>query len=181
MLNGEVIEELDSGILFVTYKNGKKNGPSRIEMEPGINEIIMNYKDDLLFGECIQYYRNGSVMNVMNYSDGVLNGPFNSYSENGMLQLSANYKNGEYHGIVTSYDEFGDVISEIPYVNGITHGKNILYYSRAQGGGVLEVSFYENGLLTGNKISYYNTGEVMSVTPYLNGRPQRYPKMFIKK
>ena len=81
MLNGEVIEELDSGTLFITYRNGKKNGPSRLEVEPGINEIIMNYEDDLLSGECIQYYSNGSIMNVMNYSEGILNGPFNSYSE----------------------------------------------------------------------------------------------------
>ena len=181
MIDGEVIEELESGTLFITYRNGKKNGPSRFEIEPGINEVIMNYEDDLLSGEYIQYYRNGAVMNVMNYSEGILNGPFNSYFENGMIQMSANYSDGAYHGLVTSYDEFGDVISEVPYVQGIIHGKKTIYYPRSQGGGILEVSFYENGLLTGNKILYYNTGEVMSVTPYLNGRPQRYPRLFNKK
>lgn len=181
MLNGELIEELDSGTLFITYVNGKKNGPSRLEIGQGINEIVMNYEDDLLSGECIIYYRSGSIMNVMNYSNGILNGSFNSYFENGMIQMSAYYSNGVYDGLVTSYDEFGDIISETPYVNGILHGKNVIYYPRTHGGGILEVSFYENGLLTGNKISYYNTGEVMSVTPYIHGRPQRYPKMFNKK
>ena len=181
MLNGEIVEQLDHGTLFVTYVNGKKNGPSRLEIEPGVNEILMHYEDDLLSGECILYYRSGAIMNVMNYIEGVLHGSFNSYFENGMTQMSAYYSNGVYNGLVTSYDEFGDIISEIPYVNGILHGKNVIYYPRAQGGGVLEVSFYENGLLTGNKISYYDNGEVMSVTPYIRGRPQRYPKMFNKQ
>ncbi len=59
-------------------------------------------------------------------------------------------------------------------------GKNLLYYPKSQGGGIYELSFFENGLLSGDKVTFYSSGEVMSITPYTEGKAQGYTKTYDK-
>ena len=178
---GELIQEIEDGKLIINYKLGKKNGPTRVVNKKGILVSETNYKDDEIHGPLKLYHNNGSPLSIINYEFGLQNGESLSFFENGVKQTESSYKYGKLDGKFIIYDEFGDKIGECFYVNGDKNGKNFVYYPKAQGGGVFELSVYEKGSLTGNKISFYPSGEVMSITPYTNGKAQTYPKNYDKK
>lgn len=178
MIDGVVTETIDDGTLFITYKNGMKNGPMKLQLENGNLVFTANYQDDVLNGEYISYYPSGSVMSAMCYFNGKLHGKFVHYSENNMPILITHYVNGKYHGLYCCYDEFGDKLLEVMYENGVKNGQSISYYSKKQGGGRFEIANYCNNLLEGNKVSLYPNGKVMTVVPYIHGRAQKYPVTF---
>ena len=175
---GEFVQEVDNGKVILSFKDGKKDGVTKFIDKNGITLSEINYKNDLIHGEIRQYYPNGTLLSIINYEYGIQNGSFTSFYESGMKQLETSYKDGKTDGLFSVYDEFGDKINECLYKDGQKHGKNIIYYPRAQGGTVYEVSYYENGLLTNDKMTFYSNGEIMSTTPYIKGKAQAYSKNF---
>ena len=178
--SGELIQEVDGGKIIMNFLNGKKDGITKFISSSGVVLSEINYKNDEINGDVKQYYPTGNVLSIMEYLNGKSQGSFTSFFENSMKQVSSQYQNGEMHGEFKAFDEFGDTLIECTYFKGQKHGKNLLYYSKSQGGGVYEVSFFENGLLNGDKITFYQTGEVMSVTPYSAGKAQTYTKNYSK-
>jgi antitoxin component YwqK of YwqJK toxin-antitoxin module len=178
---GELAQDTGDGRVVIQYVSGKKHGVTRfIDKSTGLTLSEIEYRDDLIDGKVTQFYRSGAVLSVITYRAGVQDGPFVSYHENGMKQMESGYVNGKQDGPAITYDEFGDIVTESNYRNGLKHGKNTVYYPKTLGGGVFELSQFEDGKLTGDKVTFYNTGEPMSVTPYIAGKAQRYPKNYSK-
>jgi antitoxin component YwqK of YwqJK toxin-antitoxin module len=177
---GELTHETNGQKVVISYVNGKKDGPTKLIDSTGKLISSMEYKNDLIDGEVKNFYQSGGVLSVSMYKCGSQDGPFTYFYENGMKRIDSNYKSGKLDGLFIVYDEFGDKQLECCYRCGLKHGKNTLYYQKSQGGTIFEASCYIDGLLDGDKVTFYNTGEVMSVTPYVKGRAQAYPKLYSK-
>lgn len=177
---GRYCENTDEGQIIITFVNGLKDGITQFVAKDGVVLSEVEYKNDVIHGISRQYYQSGNVLSTTYYENGKPNGKFTAYYESGIKQLETDYLNGEIHGAFITYDEFGDKISECFYHNGKKHGENVLYYSKSNGGGVSETSHYENGLINGDKISLYPGGEILSITPYIDGKPQEYTKTYDK-
>jgi antitoxin component YwqK of YwqJK toxin-antitoxin module len=178
--SGELIQDTDNGKIIINFLDGKKDGITKFISLNGITLSEVLYKNDEIHGELKQYYPNGKMLSIITYENGKQNGSFLSFFENGVKQVQSNYKDGKLDGKFRAFYEFGDIILECEYVNGIKHGKNLLYYSKTYGGGIYEISFYDEGLLNGDKVTFYDTGEVMSLTIYKDGKAQTYPKNYAK-
>ncbi|GHT89606.1 hypothetical protein FACS1894113_5050 [Alphaproteobacteria bacterium] len=176
---GELVQDVESGKVVIPFVNGKKHGLSKFICSEGIVLAEIPYVDDDIHGEMKQYYANGSILSIMEYVRGVLCGRFISFFENGMKRLETSYKDGEFDGKFAAFDEFGDKVSEVSYQRGKKVGNSVLFYPKSLGGGEFELSNYnDNGLLNGNVVTLYQSGKIMSVTPYINGRAQEYTKTY---
>ena len=178
--SGELIQTTDAGKVVVKFLNGQKDGITRFISSDGVILSEVQYKKDMICGNVKQYYQNGKILSIVEYKYGVPHGTLTSFFENGMKQVVAQYQNGKIDGVFKAFDEFGDIVNECAYYDGQKHGKNLLYYPKFQGGGVYESSNYKDGCLDGDKITFYQTGEIMSVIPYKNGKAQAYPKYYKK-
>jgi antitoxin component YwqK of YwqJK toxin-antitoxin module len=172
--SGELVQDTDNGKIVISFLNGRKDGITRFFSLDGTTLSEIPYENDVICGGVKQYYSNGKILSVIEYRNGVQHGTLTSFFENGMEQVVAQYQNGKMDGPFKAFDEFGDIVNECTYCGGQRHGKNLLYYPKSQGGGVFEVSTYKGGCLDGDKVTFYSTGEIMSVTPYVNGRAQSY-------
>lgn len=79
---------------------------------------IENYKNGVLNGEKIEYYKNGQIAEKDNYSEGKLNGKHFRYAENGNLIEEFTYKNGSIEGKANYYDNNGKILIKGNYKNG---------------------------------------------------------------
>lgn len=131
-------------------------------------------------GQMIVYYQSGQIQSISTYKKDKLNGEYKSFYESGIAQTVANYKDDKLDGQSIDYDSFGDTMRKAQYCSGYLHGPVTIYYPKSSGGRVCRVEYYENGLLSNDLVEYYPTGEVLSVTPYRNGRPQQYTKYYDK-
>ncbi len=177
---GEFVQEVTNGKVIIHFVNGQKHGKTTFVSPENIILSEINYENDLINGEVKQYYPTGKILSIIEYKNGKQDGKFTTYFENGIKQIQSEYKNGLQHGHFKAFDEFGDVVLECEYIHGLKSGKNLLYYPKSQGGGIYELSFFENGLLSGDKVTFYPSGEVMSITPYIEGKAQGYTKTYDK-
>jgi antitoxin component YwqK of YwqJK toxin-antitoxin module len=178
----EVSNETGDGTIIIKFVNGKKEGITKFVNKNGTVLSEIGYKNDIIEGVVKQYYpASGALLCSMEYSGGKQNGYFKTYYESGGRQVEAMYKNGERNGAYILYDEFGDKAIECIYKDGLKEGKSITYYPKSSGGGIFEYTEYKNGLIEGNKVALYQTGEVLSVTPYVKGNPQEYTKTYGRK
>lgn len=179
--SGTTEQETGDGKMIISFLNGKKQGLTKFIAKDGTVLSEIPYDNDEIHGELKQYYPDGSLMAIMTYQNGQLSGNFTTFYENGMKRMVATYERGELSGKFETFDDFGDKTTECTYLLGKKVGEFRSYYSRSQGGGIFEISTYnEKGLLTGNKIFLYQTGEVMAVTPYIDGKAQAYTKTYAK-
>jgi antitoxin component YwqK of YwqJK toxin-antitoxin module len=178
--SGKLTFETGEMSVVISFQSGSKEGVARFVSSEGNVLVEADYEKDELEGDVKQYYPSGSLLSAAKFSGGKQTGEFKTFFENGMPQIVAQYKAGKMHGNFRAFDEFGDIVQECTYSDGKKEGKNTIYYTKSQGGGVYEVSFYENGLLSGDKVSFYPTGEVMTFTPYHAGKAQMYTKNYTK-
>ncbi|MDR3031234.1 MAG: hypothetical protein LBU35_02505 [Holosporales bacterium] len=179
--SGEIKQCVDDGEVIVNFVDGKKQGLTRFINNNGIILSEVPYENNEIHGKLKQYYQSGSLLAIIEYEQGIPSGKFVSFYENGMKRLETYYRNGEFDGEFITFDEYGDKTSESLYRNGLKFGKSVSYYPKSQGGGMFEISNYnEKGLLTGDCVLLYPTGEIMAVTPYLNGKAQAYTKNYTK-
>ncbi|MDR2666778.1 MAG: hypothetical protein LBB34_01505 [Holosporales bacterium] len=178
--SGKLIKDTDDGKIIINLQHGRKEGVTSFVSRDEIVLSEIPYKGDVICGSVKQYYPNGKIFSIVEYKHGIQHGIMTSFFENGMEQVVAQYQNGKMDGPFKAFDEFGDIVNECTYCNGQKHGKNLLYYAKSQGGGVYEVSIYKEGCLNGDKVSFYPAGEIMSVTPYIEGRAQSYTVHYTK-
>ena len=177
---GELVQEAANGKVIINFVNGQKSGKTTFVSSENIVLSEIEYKDDIIDGEVRQYYPSGKILSLLEYKAGKQDGKFITYFENGIIQTQSEYKDGLQCGHFKGFDDFGDLISECEYVNGQKSGKSLIYYSKSQGRGIYELSFFENGLLSGDKVTFYPTGEIMTLTPYKEGKAQGYTKIYDK-
>ena len=81
-------------------------------------KATMRYKDGLLEGERILYYKTGLIKSRENYVGGKKNGITYSYYNNGQIMLKSDYLDGKKNGELLFYDKSGKVKNRVTYKNG---------------------------------------------------------------
>lgn len=80
------------------YNQGKLDGISAV-YKSGRPMTLQTYKNGVLHGESIDYFKQGieqgSVRQTMNYKNGELDGPMKFYDEKGNVTLEYKYANGQ--------------------------------------------------------------------------------------
>ena len=70
-------------------------------------------------GECISYYKSGSVKERKFLLDGVKDGEYTSYFENGLIEQHYFLKNGKKEGIFTFFEENGNKCTQLEMHEGM--------------------------------------------------------------
>ena len=131
-----------------TYKQGKKNGPSKEYNRFGTLVSEKQYKDGLKNGIAKYYYDNGSLREEISYRQGKRNGAHKYYNKNGKLEQLTNFANGKKNATSVYYYPNGKKKKTAVYKNGKINGK-VSYYTLA--GKVNIEETYANGVLKKRK------------------------------
>ena len=128
-----------------TYTLGKLNGQKIVYyISENVHDKsrkvaqVLNYKNDLLDGESIEYFDNGVVRSQMNYIDGLKSGIVITNNPNGKPMLKDNYYKGIKHGYCYAYDNEGVEVSKVYYKMGVRlEGKELeKYLQKAKSKGI---------------------------------------------
>lgn len=108
-----------------TYKAGKLNGLKTVYYVPEAQadksvKVAMteNYVDDVLHGEQIEYFNDGTIKSKGKYENGLKVGKFVVNNSNGTPMIKENYKKGKLHGYSYGYDESGKELGKRFYKEG---------------------------------------------------------------
>ncbi len=102
---------------------------------------VANYKNGLRNGETRLYNLNGKVSEKFNYVDDVKNGPFEIYNENGTLSMKGSLVNGLPHGQVINYNALG----KLDFIAGYDNGKKEGIYKAYDNGKLMVSGKHSNG------------------------------------
>lgn len=128
-----------------TYSLGKLNGQKIIyyisenvlDRSQKVAQIL-NYKNDLLDGESIEYFDNGLVRSQVNYVGGLKSGIVITNNPNGKPMLKDNFYKGIKHGWCYAYDNEGTELGKVYYKMGVRlEGKELeKYLQKAKSKGI---------------------------------------------
>ena len=82
-----------------------------------------NYKNGILEGKVITYYKSGKIVEMLFYKEGKLNGNAKRFAESGNLLDDLNYKEGKLNGLAKYYNIEGKLIYTGVYKNDVKVGK----------------------------------------------------------
>ncbi len=129
--------------------------------EDQLPDDIFYLKDEIkpYTGKCFVYFINTTtVKEELTFKDGLLNGPRISYYKDGKIKRSGNYSNGNLDGKWKGFDEKGNMIFEVQYKNDSLIGK---YFSWYPTGVIKEKGLYDNNHKTGEWIIYDEAGMIV--------------------
>jgi len=109
----------------IEMKRGKKHGKFIQRYFNNNLESVAYYKNDLLDGVEIYYYKNGQISMETHYTMGVKNGSVTTWHSNGVIAESGAFVNDLFDGDWENYDERGLLIGEGSFVKGT--GKRVMY------------------------------------------------------
>ncbi|MGV3629912.1 MAG: toxin-antitoxin system YwqK family antitoxin [Bacteroidota bacterium] len=108
-----------------TFKEGKLNGKKTVfyvSDDPADKSLrvamVQHYANDVLQGEEIEYFEDGSVKSKGTYDKGQRSGRYVINNINGNNIVVENYKNGTLHGWCYGYDDNGKELGKKFYKNG---------------------------------------------------------------
>jgi len=142
-------------IMEIEMKNGKRNGKFVERYFDNKTKATAFYKNDLLDGTEIHYYRTGDPSLKINYTKGLKNGPVTTWYSNGIVKESGYYVNDLFDGDWESYDERGLLIGEGKFVKGT--GKQIVYDDM---GRLLRETNFVNNKKEGMETHFLPSGEI---------------------
>lgn len=126
--------------------------------ENELPEDIFYLKDRVepFSGTCHIYYDKSEILKeVMHFKDGVLNGQRLSYYKNGQIKHEGEIKNGKFEGTWKGYAENGKPLYEVNYTNDLLDGQYLSCYSS----GVIKAKgVYRNNKSTGEWQRYDESG-----------------------
>lgn len=82
-----------------------------------------NYKDGILEGKSVTYYKSGKIAETVFYKNGKLQGNTKRFAENGVLLDDLNYAEGKLNGLAKYYNINGKLIYTGNYENDVKVGK----------------------------------------------------------
>ena len=159
--NGALSERkyFKDGLLDGEYKSYFKVGKELLEFK-------IPYEKDLIEGEALEYYADGSIYSKSNYINGVLSGKKTNYYFNQKESSEINYKNGALNGSYKTYHSNGQVFEEGQAVKAFYEGTWKTYYAS----GVLQSEFdYKKGKLNNVYVFYDTDGKMHYDHLYENG------------
>lgn len=137
-----------------SYLNNKRNGVNKIYFPDTLAlKAEINYKDDFIEGEGINYYRNGKP------------------------KLRGYYKKGKLHGVERSYYHDGGLRNEIPYINGIREGMAIEYFENGKPSGKTP---YMLDKIEGEALKYFESGALQAVFTYVSSQKHGLTKNYFE-
>lgn len=163
-------------------KGGKYSGKSEYYSPAGDLQLECYYKDNLLQGPLIRYYRynkkkeeqnyekgnldgmstqwyeDGSRMAESTYVKGLLNGPYHEYHAGNRIKVDGQYLQGYYTGTWLYFNFGGEVVGEARFTHGT--GKQRSFYPD---GRVSHEVYYKDNLKDGEEIEYDPAGKVTSI------------------
>ncbi|MEM5566568.1 tetratricopeptide repeat protein [Psychroserpens sp. AS72] len=151
-----------------TYKNGKLTGKYLAYFDVGedVLEFDIDYKNDEVQGDVIEYYANGKQYSVINFKNGMRNGHEIQYYRNGQISTKSTYKDNKLEGPYTSFFANGNKKSIGQSSQGYYDGPWKNYYKD----GTLSSDFnYKAGTLDGVYKSYDTDGLIKSEFQYRKG------------
>ncbi|MFD2915089.1 toxin-antitoxin system YwqK family antitoxin [Psychroserpens luteus] len=151
-----------------TFKNGKLSGKYLAYFDVGedVIEFDINYKNDEVQGDALEYYANGKKYSVINFKSGMRNGNEIKYYRNGQISMQSAYKNNELNGPYASFYANGNKKSVGQSSEGYYDGPWKSYYKD----GTLSNDYnYKKGSLDGDYKSYDTDGLITSDFQYRRG------------
>ena len=118
--DGLVKETFMGGVLQeeAYYKNGKKNGVTKLYNEKGVLRGEFNFKNGKQEGLSKTYHSTGELFKEIMFKNGKLEGINREYTKEGKILFEANFKDDKPDGITTRYHPDG--------------GKTIAIYNNGQ-------------------------------------------------
>ena len=114
-----------------------------------------NYKNDLLQGKSVYYYKEGQLMEhklqaerKVNYQAGKLQGVYQQFYYNGKLKTEATFEKGLKQGIWTEYNSAGQKVVTMKYDKDLLHG---WLYTFNKDGSLLNKVLYLDGVALSEK------------------------------
>ena len=161
------------------FKDGERNGLTKVYYENGAIQAESNYKNGKLNGLTKVYSENGKLTTEAHYKDDKVNGSYKEYYENGTIQVELNYKNGKRDGLAKGYSENGKLITETHYKDDYHHGLAKAYY---ENGAIQAEGNFKNGKEDGCQKLYDKNGFLQQESQWKNGKKiSETPKEKIKQ
>jgi len=112
-------KDLRSGLMHLTGEKEAYTGVlvGYFNKDQGM-KCTMTYREGLLDGERILYYKNGIIKSRETYAEGRKDGVTYHYYDTGQLMSKINYVAGKKNGEKVHYHKNGDIKSSTTYKNG---------------------------------------------------------------
>lgn len=133
--------ENPDNVMYITFKDGKKNGLSQI-FENGRLIMDMTFMDDLLNGSYKYYYPNKDIQLLMNYKNGKLHGDFIQYHPNRVIQMKTTYIEGLQQGVSQTFNMQNILVQDMVYKDGLLEGPMNTYHDRE----LIGRTYYKEGV-----------------------------------
>lgn len=135
---------------------------SRIVVEEGnLPEDVFYLPNQLkpYTGKCVVYYSGTQLFKEeMTFREGILNGIYISYYKNGNIKRKGEYKDGKLNGSWQSWTSDGDKIYEVHYQNDTLSGNYISWYET---GVIKERGEYAENRKKGVWVEYDEAGMII--------------------
>lgn len=119
---------------------GRRHGPSRAWYDDGGIHSEATWRDGVLHGPFVEYYRGGRRARQGEYRDGEKQGAWTVWFENGASAEEAEFDRGRLHGRFASFWENGNRRAEGRYCQGLQCGR---WTAWSEDGTLLGVGFHE--------------------------------------
>lgn len=100
---------------FITYKDGKKDGPERTWYRNGKTKHEGQFENNSMEGVWKYYHMHGELMYDKTYHEDQLHGSFKHYHPNGQISTEGQYAEGKKSGKWTFTDEKGNHFKDVEY------------------------------------------------------------------
>jgi len=115
-----------------TYAMGSKEGQWYFFDKEGKPTKYLEYKGDVLDGECKYYYKGGDIKKTINYKGGKMDGEYTQYFKDSVVKSTKIYKNGKPDGKAESFYESSALKTTREYKNGKLTGLLTIYFENGQ-------------------------------------------------
>lgn len=148
------------------YKNGLLDGEYITYFKNGLPSSISNYKNGKLNGKWILYYDNGKKAGIRTYNNDIIIDSLLLYYDNGKIMQQSFYKNGKESGLSKMYYQSGKLKCIINHSNNNLKNYSISYWENGQ---VSKSFFYNDTLSLFQEITFTEKGKMLGKGCYKNG------------
>lgn len=129
--------------------------------EDQIPDDIFYLEDEIkpFTGRCLVYFHGTEIIKEeMNFRNGILDGSHISYYKNGEVKRVGHYQEGNLNGKWVGFDTKGKKTFEVEYKNDTLIGRFISWYST---GVIKQKGVYQDNIKVGEWISYDEAGMII--------------------
>lgn len=127
-----------------------------------------NLQHDDSNGLTTYYFPDGTVSSTGHLQDGKPEGFWKNFYPDGTLKSEGRRTNHLLDSTWSFYNEQGDLMQQIEYKNGQRQGETRTY----RNGALQKVEFFQDDVKQGFVCQYYPSGDLKSLTPYIDGKEE---------